>query len=112
MKTPSDRPYLHDPVLLAAGAVFGSLFVHAALLAGTLLVYSNLSTQPSAPISLALMFGLPCAASLAAFALFSKYARAGIIWRTVVAVLLVACALGQFVLTPFWSCLVSRTFCL
>jgi hypothetical protein len=98
--------------LLAAATVIGSLLVHAALLTGMLSIYSAISAVPSGPISLALIVALPFAVSLLALAVFTKYTQADTIWQGAMLALLAACALGQFILTPFWSCLVSQSFCL
>jgi len=99
-------------MLLAAATVIGSLLAHAALLTGTLSVYSALSSVPSGPVSFALIVALPWATSLLAFALFIKHTQANAIWQVVMLALLVACALAQLILTPFWSCVASRSFCL
>jgi len=92
--------------------MFGSLLAHAAVLAGTLAIYSAASMVPSAAASIALIVALPGAASILAFAVFSRYAKANSALQAVMLVLLAVCALCQFFLTPFLSCLVSRNFCL
>ena len=107
------RPqYSIAPAVLAVAAVLGSLLAHAALLTGALSIYSALSTVPSTASSLSLIFGLPIGVSLAVLAGFIKYVQASALWHVAVLALLATCAVIQVVATPFWSCLVSRAFCL
>jgi hypothetical protein len=112
MKNRSPYPHMANRVLLAVTTVVGSLLAHAALLTGTLSFYSALSAVPSAPVSFALIVALPWAVSLVALALFIRYTRASMVWQALMLALLAACALGQLLLTPLWSCLASRSFCL
>jgi len=112
MNNQNRSPSQISPVLLAVAGVLGSLVVHAALLTGVLSLYSAVSTLPSAPASIALLFVLPVAVPLVALAGFIKYARASSIWQAVMLALLAMCAVVQVILTPFWLCLASRSFCL
>lgn len=112
MNSQERRPSSVSPLPLAAVAVLGSLLGHAALLTGTLSIYGALSAQPSALVSIALLFVLPVAVPLVALACFIKYARPGIAWQAGALALLAACAVAQVASTPFWSCLASRNFCL
>ena len=112
MKSRSSSPYMSNRVVLAAATVLGSLLAHAGLLSGTLSVYSALSAVPSSPVSFALIVVLPWAVALLALALYIKYTHANASWQAAMLVLLAASAFIQFILTPFWSCLASRSFCL
>jgi hypothetical protein len=112
MNSQRNYSYFAAPVVLALVAALGAFLLHAAILIGTLSVYSALSAVPSVPVSLGLIIALPFAVTLFALALFIKYAQPNTAWQAVALALLALCAFCQFILTPFLSCFASRSFCL
>ena len=99
--------------LFAGMALLVSSFLaHALLLTGILSIYSYVTAVPSTPISLILIFGLPLGVFLLGLFISQRLMNTGALLRFGFIAVLALCGLAQVALVPFWSCLVSRNFCL
>lgn len=99
-------------LVVSVALLVGSFLANALFLVGVLSIYSLANAVPSIPVSLGLMFGLPAGVFVLGLIAFHRLVNTGALLRAGFFVLMTLCGLAQVALVPFWSCLVSRNFCL